>query len=266
MKKAFIMLMLTAVALSVMTCKKADQETVTVQFSVGNAKILSAGGEKAATSGAVISYNDSIVTGAASFVDLNFGTRGVIRIVENSNVTMAALKAADGSDQVQFDMDKGKILVVMAKLSKDMGFSVKTRTTIAAVRGTSFMVVSDPVDSRIYVIKGKILVQLAKEGKLAGTIEKMLEANKKVIVSEDLVDQIVAGKKDLEVAALTPKEAADIKMEMKDIRAGEKLDAEAKKELIEMSSDSDSKPGGVKGPGPVKQKDAPQDIQSVPAI
>lgn len=264
MKKLFIMLMLMAVALSVMTCKKADQETVTVQFSVGDAKVLSAGGEKALTSGTVISYNDSIVTGAASFVDLNFGTRGVIRIVENSTVKMAALKTADGADQVQLDMDKGKILVVMSKLSKDMGFSVRTRTTIAAVRGTSFMVVSDPRDSRIYVLKGKILVQLAKEGKLAGAVEKMLEANKKVIVSDDLVDQIVAGKKDLEVAALTQKEAADIKKEMKDIRAGEKLDAEAKKELTEITADPDSKPGGVKGP--VKQKDAPQDIQSLPAI
>jgi len=255
-----------AAALSVMTCKKADQETVTVQFSVGDVKVLSAGGERAVISGTVISYNDSIVTGAASFVDLNFGTRGVIRIVENSNVKIAALKTADGADQVQFNMDKGKILAVMAKLSKDMGFSVKTRTTIAAVRGTSFMVVSDPGDSRIYVLKGKILVQLAKEGKLAGAVEKMLEANKKVIVSDDLVDQIVAGKKDLEVAALTPKEAADIKKELKDIKANEKLDDEAKKELMEMTSDSDSNKGGVKGPGPVKQKDAPKDIQSLPAI
>ncbi|MBP7737379.1 MAG: FecR domain-containing protein [Spirochaetes bacterium] len=266
MKKVFIMPVLMAVAISVTTCKKADQEMVTVQFSVGNAKILSAGGEKAAAAGAVISYNDSIVTGAASFVDLNFGTRGVIRIVENSTVKMAALKTADGADQAQFDLDKGKILVVMAKLSKEAGFTVKTRTTIAAIRGTSFMVVSDPKDSRVYVLKGKILVQLVKEGKLAGTVEKMLEANKKVIVSEDLVDQIVAGKKDLEVAALTPKETADIKKELKDIKAGEKLDAEAKKELTEMTSDSDSKAGGVKGPGPVKQKDAPQDIQSLPAI
>ena len=66
------------------------------------------------------------------------------------------------------------------------------------------MVVSDPKNSRIYVLKGRILVQLAREGKLAENIEKMLEANKKVVVSEDLVNEIVAGKKEIEVVSLNP--------------------------------------------------------------
>ncbi|HOD16541.1 MAG TPA: FecR family protein [Spirochaetota bacterium] len=246
-------------------CKKSPEQelAVTVHFSVGNARIVSAGGEKAAVSGDSISFNDTIVTGAASIVDLNFGSKGIIRIVENSSVRMAQIQPSPGTSQVQFDMEKGKIVVIMSKLSRATDFSVRTPTTIAAIRGTSFMVVSDPGSSKIYVLKGRILVQLAREGKLAGNIEKMLEANKKVVVSEDLVNQIVAGKKDIEVVSLNPKEISDIKKEIKDIKASDKLDAEAQKEFAEILRDADEKPGAAK-----KGRTEPQnqDIQSIPSI
>ncbi len=264
MKTRTIMALLLGAMMAFPTCKKTAQDVISVQFTVGDVTIITASGEKAARAGEPVSFDDIIVTGASSFVDINFGTRGVIRLVENSLVKMTALKTETGTDQVQFAMDKGKILVVMAKLSKESGFSVKTRTTIAAIRGTSFMVVSDPKDSRIYVLKGKILVQLAREGKLAAGIETMLEADKKVIVSEDLAKEIIAGKKQLEVVPMTPKESADIKKEMKDIKVNEKLDQDALKEFNEITSDSEKKTGGTQGT--MKRQDAPKDIQSIPSL
>jgi hypothetical protein len=264
MKKQIFMAAIVAVIMVVPACKKPVQDIVTVQFSVGDVKIVSAGGQKAVKSGEAVSYNDSIVTGASSFVDLNVGTRGVIRIAENSTVRMAALKTTAGNDQIQFEMDKGKILVVMAKLSKESGFSVKTRTTIAAIRGTSFMIVSDPKTSKISVLKGKILVQLAKEGKLAAGIETMLEANKKVVVSEDLANEIIAGKKQMEVVALSPKEISEIKKEMKDIKINEKLDQEAQKEFTDITRDSETGKEGK--PGSTKRQDAPKEMQSIPSL
>jgi hypothetical protein len=262
MKKGIFILALLAILTVLSTCKK-EPEKVTVQFSVGNAKIVSASGEKAASFGDVVSYDDSIVTGPSSVVDLNFGTKGVIRITENSRVKMAALQANTGNKQVQFDMKKGKIFVIMSKLSKESSFSVKTPTTLAAIRGTSFMVVSDPKDSRIYVLKGRVLVQLAKEGKLAENIEKMLEANKKVIVSEELVNQIIAGKKEIEVAPLTPKEISAIKEEIKNIKISDKLDPEVQKEFKEISPDSK-----VKSDTMIKKKQETQnkDIQPMPSL
>ncbi|HNW28563.1 MAG TPA: FecR family protein [Spirochaetota bacterium] len=264
MKIRIFMVALLATSMALPTCKKTAQDVITVQFSVGDVKIVSAGGEKAARAGETVSFEDSIVTGASSFVDINFGTRGVIRLVENSRVKMTALKTETGTDQVQFDMDRGKILVVMAKLSKESGFSVKTRTTIAAIRGTSFMVVSDPNDSRIYVLKGKILVQLAREGKLAAGIEKMLEADKKIVVSEDLAGEIIAGKKQLEAVPMTPKESADIRKEIKEMKINEKLDQDALKEFNEITSEAEKKTGGTQGT--MKRQDAPKDIQSIPSL
>jgi hypothetical protein len=265
MKKGIFILALLAAITVLPSCKKKPEQelTVTVQFSIGDSKIVSASGEKAATTGDVLSYNDRIVTGAASIVDLNYGTRGIIRITENSNVTMAALKGDTGNDQVQFDMQKGKILVVLSKLEKGSGFSVKTRTTFAAIRGTSFMVVSDPKDSRIYVLKGSILVRLAKEGKLVENIEKMLEADKKVIVSEELVNEIMAGKKGIEVVPLNQKEISEIREEIKDIKTGEKLDPEVQKELTEISHDSKVKPDATKQ---IRQETPTKDIQSLPSL
>jgi hypothetical protein len=262
MKKGICLLALLAIITVLSACKK-EPEKVTVQFSVGNAKIVSASGEKAATSGDVVSHDDSIVTGPSSIVDLNFGTKGVIRITENSLVKMAALQANTGNEQVEFDMKKGKIFVIMSKLSKETSFSVKTPTTLAAIRGTSFMIVCDPKLSKISVLKGKVLVQLAKEGKLAENIEKMLEANKKVIVSEDLVNQIIAGKKEIEVVSLSPKEISEIKKEIKNIKVSDKLDPEAQKELTEITQDSAVKPDTTKNK---KQETQNKDIQPMPSL
>lgn len=262
MKKGIFMIALLAIIAALTVCKK-EPEKVTVQFSVGNARIVSARGEKAASPGDVISYDDSIVTGALSVVDLNFGTKGVIRIVEKSNVKMAVLQAHTGNEQVQFDMKKGKIFVIMSKLSKESSFSVLTPTTLAAIRGTSFMVVSDPKNSKIYVLKGRVLVQLAKEGKLAENIEKILEADKKVIVSEELVNEIIAGKKEIEVAPLTPKEISAIKDEIKDIKISENLDPEAQKEFTEITGDKKVKPDTTKKK---KQETQNKEIPTIPSI
>ena len=233
MKKRIIMLALAAAIAVLPACKKKPEHEITVQFSVGSARVVSAAGEKAAAPGDVLSFDDSIVTGPSSTVDLNFGTRGVIRISENSNVRLSSLQP-DSSNE-QFELKKGKIFVIMAKLSKGSRFMVATPTTLAAIRGTTFMVVSDPTASKISVIKGEILVQLAKEGKLAEKIEKMLDANKKVVVSEDLVAAIIAGKKQIEVVPMTPKEITDIKKEIKNIKISDKLDPEVQSEFKEVS-------------------------------
>lgn len=266
MKKRIFMLVLLAAVMALPACRKAAPDTITVQFTVGDVKIASAGSEKPAQAGDVLAYDDSIITGAASFADLHFGTRGVIRIAENSSIKVTALKTESGTDQTQLDMDRGRIVAVMAKLSKESGFSVKTRTTIAAIRGTSFMVVSDPRDSRIYVLKGKILVQLAREGKLAAGIEKMLEADRKVVVSEDLAKEIIAGKKQLAVEPMTQKESADIRKEIKEMKVNEKLDQDARKEFNEITRESEAKSGGIKKTGAIKQQDAPKEIQSLPSL
>lgn len=264
MKNHIILLAVLAALLAHPACKKKPGQElgVTVQFSAGDVRIVTAAGEKAAVPGDIITFDDSIVTGASSVVDLNFGTRGIIRIVENSRVTMAALRGPSGNEQAQFEMKTGKVVVIMSKLSKGSGFSIITPTTLAAIRGTSFMVVSDPASSKIYVLKGRILVQLAKEGKLAENIEKILDANKKVIVSEDLVNQIIAGKKEIEVAALTPKEISDIKEEIKDIKTSDTLDPEARKELNEIIS-AEATPETIKNK---KQETKNKDIQAIPSL
>jgi hypothetical protein len=259
MKNHIIALALVAAMSVVPACKKKPEQEITVQFSLGNARIITAAGEKAVAPGDVLSFDDRIVTGPSSAVDLNFGTKGVIRISENSSVTLTALKDDSEGEQTQFYMKKGKIFVIVSKLAKGSNFTVATQTTLAAIRGTSFMVVSDPKTSKISVLKGKILVQLAREGKLAENIEKMLEANKKVVVSEDLANQIIAGKKKLEVAPLTPKEIAEIKKEMKEIRISDNLDPEVQSELKELSKET---PDTIKN----KTLGSPKEIPTIPSI
>jgi hypothetical protein len=261
MKKRIFIIALLAAMMIFPTCKKKPGQEVTVQFSIGDAKIVSAAGQRPASSGEIISFDESIVTGKASVVDLNFGTKGVIRITENSNVKLAMLQDKAGNEETQFDMNRGKIYIILSKLSKVSNFSVKTPTTLAAVRGTSFMVVSDPKSSKISVLKGQVLVQLAQEGKLAEKIEQLLEANRKVVVSEDLANAIIAGKKKLEVSPLSAKEIAEIKEEIKKIKVSDKLEPDAQKELNELTKDL--KTGATKKS---TQDSGNKDVQPMPSL
>lgn len=266
MKKFLTLACIVSVSLLSPYCKKASQETVSIQFAVGSAKVVTPSGEKPAIAGLRVYLDDRIVTGSGSFVDLVLGTRGVIRVAENSDVALRTLTDDKGSS-LQFDMDKGKILSVMGKLSKTSSFTVKTRTTIAAIRGTAFMVVADQYTSKVYVIKGEVLVRLAQEGTLAKRIETILTANKKVVVSEELAKEIAAGNKNLTAEPLSPKESEEIRKEIKDIKAGEKLHQDVLKELDEIAAAPEAKPQAEREVRRSEEKKTPpKEEQSVPSI
>ena len=231
---SFITILLLAIPQ--FNCKKEQKEIsrLTVQSAIGNVIIKSADGEREPVIGEEIKQGDRIITSQKSIIDIQYRTNGVLRINENSNVEIALLFSSDGVEHSKLNMAEGKIFVTISKLTKDSKFEVKTNTTVAAVRGTSFRVIAGKKESKIDVVAGKIKVNPVKDGQVIEKIEKIVETNNTVVLDEKAVDEVVEGKKEIEVVQLKTEDVEEIREEVKDIKVSEQLKEEVKEEIKEV--------------------------------
>ncbi|HSV97656.1 MAG TPA: FecR domain-containing protein [Spirochaetota bacterium] len=211
--------------------KAKESTTLTVHSLFGEAKAVSQSGERKLAPGDSIAQEDTILTGASSLIDIVYGTSGIIRINENSQVRMTALFTGEGANRSRMDLASGKMFVTVSKLAKGSSFEVASPTTIAAVRGTSFRVTADENSSRIDVLSGRIKVNPVREGKVIEDVETVIETNSTVSLDIKAVDRIVNEKKEIEVAVLKEEEITAIREEVKDIKPVERLEDTVKQEI-----------------------------------
>ncbi|MCU0844851.1 MAG: FecR domain-containing protein [Spirochaetes bacterium] len=193
--------------------------------------MVSLNGERQLALGDTIAQNDTVRTGSSSIIDIVYGTSGIIRINENSQVKMTSLFGGEGANQSRMDMANGKVFVTVSKLAKGSSFEVASPTTIAAVRGTSFRVTADETSSRIDVLSGRIKVNPVKEGKVIEEVETVIESNSTVSLDMKAVDRIVDEKKEIEVAVLREEEITAIREEVKDIKPVDRLEDAVRQEI-----------------------------------
>lgn len=194
-----------------------------IQFVLGDVKISGSAGTVAANPGDQVKVSDVVTTGKNAVADLVFGTSGVIRIRENSKVTIASIADKAGSDTVM-DMENGKVLLTLSKL-KSTGFKVKTPTAVAAVRGTSFTVTSDKKGAKMSVAKGTVAVNPVKDGKIIEDKTVSVESgNTTSYIDKKAVDRIIMGKMEIPVMEMTPAEKIEIQTAVKEIKIEEMPD------------------------------------------
>jgi hypothetical protein len=235
MKKSISLILLLLISLPI-SCKKEKPEAsqLIVQSTIGNVIVESSKGERVPLVGDVIKEGEIIVTKDRSVIDIQYGTQGILRISEKSRVTIAVLLTSEAGDQTSLTMNEGKLFVTISKLSKNSKFEVSTKTSVAAVRGTSFRVVAGTKSSKIDVLSGKIRVNPVKDGKVIEEVEKVVETNSTVVLDEEVVAEIVEKKKEIEVTTLKPEDVEEIREEVKDITVNEKVAEEVKKEIKEV--------------------------------
>ena len=247
-----IILCTAAAAALVFACKqeapkeiKAEKPVFNfqVQTVLGDVKIITPSGEKKAAAGDMLSVSDTIVTGKKSFADLTYGTCGIIRISENSRISITAL-AGDKSAESMINLDRGKVFLTLGKL-QNTGFRVKTPTVVASVRGTSFVVSADVVrGARLSVMKGTVTVVPVSKGEAITGKEISVGAGQKMdYVSRNTVDQILKGRAEIAVKPMTEAEIIEIKDETADIKidAIKDLDEEIKQEVRKDVIEADPK-------------------------
>lgn len=191
-----------------------------VQFILGDVKVSVNGAEKPAAQGDRLNVGDVIITGKKSVVDLIFGESGVIRVNENSNITVSNIADKAGGETVM-DMNNGKVFLTLSKL-KGTGFKVKTPTAVAGVRGTSFSVTSDKKGAKLSVMKGTVAVNPVKDGKVIEDKSIAVESgNKTGYIDKKSVEKIINGKMEIPVMEMTPSEKIEIQTEAKEIKVEE---------------------------------------------
>jgi len=84
--------------------------------------------------------SDTIVTGTNGSVEILLGDDGVLKLSKNSSLQLTSALAEHGQErQTEVTMQYGKLVTVLNKERKSESFHVVTPTSIAGVRGTSFL-------------------------------------------------------------------------------------------------------------------------------
>lgn len=243
-----IILLVIAAEIFMSACKKevpgdAQAEKPVFNFKVqsvfGDVKVITASGEKKAAAGDLVAISDTIITGKKSIADLTYGSSGIIRISENSRVSIAVI-AGDTSAESMINLDRGKVFLTLGKL-QNTGFKVRTPTVVASVRGTSFVVSADVVKgARLSVMKGTVTVLPVQKGEAIEGKEISVGAGQKMdYVSRNTVDRILQGRAEISVTPMTEAEIIEIKNTATGIMVDqirdvdEEIRTEVKKDVIQ---------------------------------
>jgi len=144
-------------------CGSMENTASVVVLSVGDVRVKSPGKEFApAPAALVIRKGDIIKTGLRSYVTIQVGDLGMVQIAPESTVEATALlESADGA----LFLSRGTVSSRIERLGKWRGYSVKTPTAIAAVRGTVFSVSYTGAASTVGVSRGSVRVIETVSGK-----------------------------------------------------------------------------------------------------
>jgi hypothetical protein len=138
---------------------------IEISFSVGDV-VVNRGTEKIAKidAGTKLKANDVINTGKKSFATVLYSDGSEVRMAENSSLKIG--KITEGNDSAPILILAGSVTTKFAKLGKGETKKVYTPTTVAAVRGTQFVViVSDSAASRVELTEGSLDVHNPYGGK-----------------------------------------------------------------------------------------------------
>lgn len=212
--------------------EKIDPFFFKIQFLLGDVKISDAAGDRTAVPGDQLKINDVITTGKKAAADLVFGTSGVIRVNQNSRVTIASIADKAGSETVM-DMDNGRLFLTLSKL-EGTKFNVKTPTAVASVRGTSFTVAAGGRGAKLSVINGTVAVNPVLDGNIIENKSiDVASGNRTDYIDRKTVERIVNSNIDLPVMPMTVSEKLEIKNEIRVMKIEEmpELSLELKKDI-----------------------------------
>ncbi len=145
---ARVLLPVCALALTIVPgCGTDEREYAVFQFVAGEVFILKNGSpqdRRRAFPGATAGPQDVIQTGPDSAAELQVREMGIVRLGENSRLKLGDLSS---QGRLNIQMQKGRAGFLMKRLKPNSEFRVSTPTVIAAVRGTSFLVGVDSLES-----------------------------------------------------------------------------------------------------------------------
>ncbi len=135
--------------------------------------------------GSVVKTGDTVATGAKSIAVVQFGQSSIISLKENSNFTVEVLIAAQEADTITITQKIGSSFNKIVK--KGTKYSLQTPTSVAAVRGTSFMCTVSDKGSTIKLSSGWVKVIPVIQGNAKEDAAVEIDAGKKIEITETAV-------------------------------------------------------------------------------
>ncbi len=179
MKKFFpaVLSMIIASMLSARCGADRDSGRAVISFFTGTAAIQnSAKASRPVQIKDLLNDGDIIETGDRSYVIIQVGEELVIRIEANTKVSVNSV--TDKTNRI-LDLKKGKVLSRVSKLKKGDGYSIRTESVIASVRGTRFLTEHSENRSVVAVGDGTVSVTRTKT-----TETNSVEKGKSIVVSD----------------------------------------------------------------------------------
>ncbi|MFW5861119.1 MAG: FecR family protein [Spirochaetota bacterium] len=167
-------------------------QNATVVFSVGDVKTLDQSGNKRdVAQGDTLAIGTYVKTGDNSQCAVQMGNTAIVKILNNTTIKVEKL-FDDGIDTLY--LKKGKILSKVKKLRKDHEFNIRTETSLAAVRGTTFSVSYYPGKNIVAVSQGRVEVTRIEkeEGKIA-------ESGEAIVITDTLQSRKTSEIEELEL-------------------------------------------------------------------
>lgn len=152
--------------------EKPSQAPAICKAAIGNVLVQRGHEYINLTNGMEVLQSDTIICDKGSMAVIEIGS-ATLRIDENSKVSIDSLQKTQ-TLSLAASMDKGILYATVQKLQKGDSILVKTKTAVAGIRGTSFLVKSDSKSTRLFVIDGKVLLsprlQDSKQEDITGVV------------------------------------------------------------------------------------------------
>jgi hypothetical protein len=158
----------------------------------------------------LVGLDDRVKTDSESYCELQFEEFGIMRIQENTEITVSEIYLKEDENRVNVKLDGGKLLCKVKKLSKGEEFQVKTSTALAGVRGTEFMVDAKEDQSvRVAVKEGEVSVVPTEIAEKLEQIKGELKTETAKEVMEEITfsEIIVTEDREMELAPQDTEEA-----------------------------------------------------------
>ena len=146
--KPFAVFFTALLIMSLFNCKQEsnikEKKVAVITYINGEAVRIVDSAEESLHNGDVLKSGTIIKTMAGAVVDVTFSDKSIVRLKENSSLTLSLMGITNKGGMVtDLELKKGIIMNVVSKIEHDGYYDVKAPTAIAGVRGTIFEVSAD---------------------------------------------------------------------------------------------------------------------------
>lgn len=228
-------------------CSKKEASVKEVKgiivFLSGDVHLFRKGNALPVTLGLAIDAGDRIETGAGSLAVVQITDKNIVRVAEKTVLEMSTIEQ---NSQVSLFLQKGEIASKITRLEKNGAFTVKTPTTVAAVRGTEFSVAVQDGKEKVAVLSGKVAVGLTKDADQADKKETIADSGNTVVVDTVKKEPAVSVRKIEKDEEATLKKVSEVQL-LPELSKTQTGDVDVRKnEISKIEADKNETPAQTK--------------------